>query len=357
MKKTLYILLVAGCMGLLLVTSGPALAQAEKPIVLRTADFYPPNHPIELMFKKHFMTPVEQRSKGRIKFDYYGNEALLKNFDISPGIMSGIADVGNTISSYRIWPVGSFMYLPGAFSDQEVVKFARASWPVYNKFLGRLAEPQGLKFLMGPCTSNYQIAGRGAGKKTADLGGIKIRTSGTVLPHCIKALGGTPVGMSITEAYDAMEKGVLQGISLAIPSYKAYQFQELLKWAIINVDLGSAIISYGISLKKFNSLPPDLQKILVDVGNEATDVGTETYYEDVKKDLADWKARGVELITWSAKDKDRENALLKDTWVKWITDEEKRYRPLRQMLTEWSDNLDKEGIPLSRHFKDAIKGK
>lgn len=341
-------------MGVLSIAwAGPA---PEKSINLRVADFYPPGHPIEQLFKKHFMTAVQERSKGRITFDYYGNGALLKAPDIPQGIMAGITDMGNSIESYKIWPISSFQYLPGAFTDQDVAKFARASWPIYRKYIGRLAEPQGMKYLLAGFTTNYQIAGRGTPKKVAELGGAKIRSAGSVLPHCIKALGGTPVSMPSTDAYDAMEKGVLDGISLAIPSYRSYQFQELLKWVIINADLGSAVISYGINFQKFNSLPPDLQKVLIEIGNDASIAITQGFYDVLEKELTDWKAKGIEMVTWSAKEKDKESLLLKPVWSKWISEQAKRYPVIRQLLTEWSDILTKEGIPLSQHYKDAIKG-
>ncbi len=359
MKKSGGILLAVLMGMIILFSAGAASAQgkSDPPIVLRVADFYPPNHPIEQVFKKYFMAAVEQRSNGRIKFDYYGNETLLKNFDIAQGVMNGIADIGNTINSYQIWPISSFYYLPGAFGDKDVVKFIKASWPVFRKYVGGISEPMGLRFIIGACTTNYQLAGRGEPPRTASLRGIKIRTSGTVLPYCITLLGGTNVGMSITEAYDAMDKGVLSGISLAIPSYKSYQFQELLKWAVINADFGASPMSYGMNIKKLNSLPPDLQKIIIDVGNEATVNMTADYAEGVDKDLASWRSKGVEIIKWSAAEKEKENAALKAAWTKWIADESKKYPSVKQLVSDWADNLAKEGIPLSQYDLSVAKGK
>ncbi len=74
--------------------------------------------------------------------------------------------------------------------------------------------------------------------------------------------------MAITEVYERLRTGVVDG-SLVTPAlFAAYKFNEVAK-NLIMVGLGArASLSMAFNLKKWNQLPPDVQKLFTDVGKE-----------------------------------------------------------------------------------------
>ena len=63
-------------------------------------------------------------------------------------------------------------------------------------------------FTSGPA---QVMTSRRAVHTLADLKGLKIRSPGAVHNRVIEALGGVPLSMSVSETYDALERGVVNG--------------------------------------------------------------------------------------------------------------------------------------------------
>jgi tripartite ATP-independent transporter DctP family solute receptor len=102
-----------------------------------------------------------------------------------------------------------------------------------------------------------------------DLVGMKIRVQETPLYITeMKALGAQPTPIAFTEVYTAMQTGVVDGHENVIPSIIFAKLYEVQK----NVTLDGH--NYGVDWfvmndKFFNSLPPDLQKVVQDAGKLA----------------------------------------------------------------------------------------
>ena len=61
-----------------------------------------------------------------------------------------------------------------------------------------------------------------------DLKGMKIRGTGTSI-KVVEALGATPVAMPQPETYDALQKGVVDGLVSPIETLKGWKFAEVIK--------------------------------------------------------------------------------------------------------------------------------
>ena len=101
-----------------------------------------------------------------------------------------------------------------------------------------------------------------------DLKGLKIRSTGTSA-KVVQALGGAPVAMPMSEAYDALSKGVVQGIIGPYEPMKGFKLAEVVSHS---TEYGSAYLNtnYVVMNKdKWNALPPDIKKIFDEVAFEA----------------------------------------------------------------------------------------
>ena len=105
-----------------------------------------------------------------------------------------------------------------------------------------------------------------------DLKGLKLRVMNNPIESRIwKALGAIPTPMNFAEVYSALQTGVIDGgetIPSVMETSKLYQPAKFVSLTEHQFTFAPLVISE----KRFASLPPDLQKIVLDAGREASAV-------------------------------------------------------------------------------------
>jgi TRAP-type C4-dicarboxylate transport system substrate-binding protein len=104
----------------------------------------------------------------------------------------------------------------------------------------------------------------------SSLAGQLIRcTSADV--NLVKALGATPVAMPISQAYEALQRGVADGNLGDFASLLSYKLGEVVK---IHSEyfFRNTTCWYGMNLKTYNSLTPAQQKTITDIGEKYTTI-------------------------------------------------------------------------------------
>ena len=117
--------------------------------------------------------------------------------------------------------------------------------------------------------------------KMEELKGMKIRSSG-LSAKIVTALGGTPVSLPITEAYDAISKGIADGMTNDVGGLFLFGLSELLPYHIENY--GSAYVSgfYTVMNKgKWNALSPADQAIIDKINEEWIEKRAVMWRDDV----------------------------------------------------------------------------
>ena len=195
-------------------------------------------------------------------------------------------------------------YTPGRFQENEVLELPglfrdlKESTTVYT----RLVSSGQLKgyddyFVIGTFgTAPYSIHSRGQITSLADIKGKKIRSSGAIEGATIKALGGVPIGMPVTEVPEAVSRGTVDGTT-SHPS-------PLFDFGIARVTsahyftrLGIVPLAILLNKKKFDSLPKQAQDAIRKYSGEWTAVrfneGIGAYNDSLVKQLQDDPKRKV----------------------------------------------------------------
>ena len=107
----------------------------------------------------------------------------------------------------------------------------------------------------------------------------------------VKALGGSPVTMPITEAYTSLEKGVVDGILTAFTAMKSFRLYGVTKYSI-SMGLNASPFCVAMNQKKFDSLPPDIQKIFEKLGIRYSFQSAIDYDEDRTRAIQFGKENG-----------------------------------------------------------------
>ena len=105
-------------------------------------------------------------------------------------------------------------------------------------------------------------------KNLDDLKGMKIVCHG-LSAKVVGALGATPVAMPMPERYDALQKGVAEGVVDPIEALKGWKLGEVIKSTTENFGSAYSTGFFVVMNKdKWNSLPPDVQKVIETVNVE-----------------------------------------------------------------------------------------
>jgi len=181
--------------------------------------------------------------------------------------MDGVADIVWTLPGYTAgrFPVIEVFELPFMSSSAEAT--SQAAWDYYTQHA--VKEFAGIKMLAVNVhdngyihTVNKQI------KVMADFKGLKMRAPTRQTNKLLAALGATPVAMPLPTLGDALSKGVVDGYLLpweVIPSIKAHEFTKYDSETDPRYRaLYTAVFTLAMNQAKYDSLPPDLKKVIDD---------------------------------------------------------------------------------------------
>ncbi|WP_265090011.1 TRAP transporter substrate-binding protein DctP [Psychrobacter proteolyticus] len=76
-------------------------------------------------------------------------------------------------------------------------------------------------------------------------------------------MGAAPVGLPATDIYTSLQRGVIDGLSLPWDGVPIFRVNELVK-NHTNIPLYSSSVVINMNKEKYDSLPPDLQKVIDD---------------------------------------------------------------------------------------------
>ena len=263
MKRMLWIAVVALVFILLGLACPPNYAQ-EKVITLNFSDMFPPDNRIGI-FMNQWCKEVDKRTNGRVKVTLFSGGTLTPPAQTYAGVVKGIADIGLSFSSYTKgrFPLTEVIDLPLGYKRAYVG--GKMVNEYYKKFKPK--EFDEVKVLYLYTTQPHMLFTKIPVNNLEDFKGLKIRTTGTTAA-VTKALGGIPVAMPITDAYDSLSKGVVQGISINYEPMKGWKLAEVVSYC---TEYGSAYAhSYFVVMNKnkWNALPVDIQKIIENINEE-----------------------------------------------------------------------------------------
>jgi TRAP-type transport system periplasmic protein len=112
--------------------------------------------------------------------------------------------------------------------------------------------------------------------KTADeLAGVKIRVVDSLLQiNVMKSLGANPTPIPWGEVYTSLATGVVEGLNIAATDIVPNNMQEIVKHATLDEHM-YLMAFYWLSESWFQSLPEDLQVLVMDGITQMTDIQTE----------------------------------------------------------------------------------
>ena len=254
-------LLTAGMICLLftltLIPLHSAQAQ-DKVIELKFANYFPPPARHSKICED-FIADLEMRTGGRVKVQFFAGGSLLKAPAMFQGVVTGIADIGFAHVEYTPgrMPVTEAVGLPLGYPSGWVAN--QVANDFYYQFKPK--EWKDVEVLwMHTSTPNVMITKKPV-RTLEDLKGMTIRAPGTI-GDTVKALGATPAPTPVMEVYDAMSKGVIDGVNIPFETLKTFRFAEVAKYTTASWQVGNVYPFYVVMNKNsYKKLTPALKEI------------------------------------------------------------------------------------------------
>jgi TRAP-type C4-dicarboxylate transport system substrate-binding protein len=236
-----------------------------KTVEMTYSNVFPATHAV-LILANEWSTEIEKRTNGAVKIHMFPAGTLTPGEQCYDGVIKGISDIGMSVLSYTKgrFPLSELIDLPlGYKGGMQVTKLANAYFEKFKpkefddvKIMYLMAHGPGIVHTKKPVT------------KLEDLKGMKIRGTGTTA-KVVAALGAAPVAMPMPETYDALHKGVVEGVVCPIEALKGWKLAEVIKSTTEDYGAATSLLFFvAMNKKKWEALPKDVQATIEAINKE-----------------------------------------------------------------------------------------
>jgi TRAP-type C4-dicarboxylate transport system substrate-binding protein len=301
-----------------------AFAQAE--VELKLHSFVPPTHSIWVDPLTPWSKEVEKRSGGKMVVRMFPSMQLGgKPPELYRQMVQGIADIVFTLPGYTSgdFPMMSLTELPGTAQDAE--DGTRKLWQNMEFFKEEFKDAKVL-MLWNSDTAGLMTRAKPV-RTLEDLKGMRIRTPSAAQSAQLTALGATPVDMPVTQIYNAIERGVIDGTMIPLSAMLDFKLLEVVKYLTVDAPLGRSPFLVAMQRKRYESLPPDLKKIIDDTTGLEMSLGGARSYDKKNKAALEEAKKTREVISLAAAERNR--------WLDIFS----------KLAKEKAEEVDKKGLP------------
>jgi TRAP-type transport system periplasmic protein len=248
----------------LALAPNPARSQE---VTLRLHTFLPPvANPV-----KHFLIPwaqkVEKDSNGRIKVQVYPSMQLGgKAEQLLEQVRDGVVDIAWGLPGFQpgLMPKLEIFELP--FLHRSTHATVMALQDYVPKYMQKDFEPYHV--LLVHCHAGALFMTKDPINKVEDFKGMKLRSYSRTNAWILEALGAAPLQVALPELAPMLSKGTVSGSILPYEIAPSVKMQDLTNYfttlAPPQPRLSTAIFTFLMNKKKYESLPPDLKKVIDD---------------------------------------------------------------------------------------------
>ena len=239
---------------------------APEVITLKVAHFLPASSSFNQKNAIPWCNKINKESGGRLKCQIYPSNQLggtpAQLFDQA---RDGIADIVWTVPTYQAGRFTKSEVFELPFMVKSAEKGSQAMWDYVHK--NAMDEFKGVKLIFTHVHDGSQLHfGSKSVRTLEDLKGLKVRSPNRIGAKTLAALGATPVQMPIPAVPESISKAVIDGASLPWEVTPSLKLNEVCKTSTETgpgqAKHANAIFVFAMNLAKYNSLPPDLKKVI-----------------------------------------------------------------------------------------------
>lgn len=333
------------------LAAADSVSYTGKPITLRFSSHIPPNNQLFQSIMKPWLKMVNEESGGKIKIKLLLGGLLHGSKDGFKACAYNITDITH---AYPSWHAGSFqlfheLYLPYAFPNAFVGSMV--SEELYPKYLKGEYEKMGVYLANVHTTSPYNLLAKKPIQTLEDIKGMKIRSGGGISSDIIEALGAVPVFVTTAEIYNAFQRGIVDAVLLYDAGMVAFRLHEIGRYRIA-INVGVMPTPYAMNRKKFDSMPPELKRILYRLMRKLSQLSAMGYTNADEWARNIMKRKGIKTIHLDKVEYQRWQSALQKIWETFIDEKESNGLPARALLGDMKQLVEKYSKMTSKQLMD-----
>lgn len=268
-----------------------------------------------------FSEEVTKRTDGRVKFEMFLGNSLVKDQDVINAIGDGVIEMGKiyTVSypgQLPLWNMTNLPFTsPSPYVSMNVIHDLVDQFGEFDAELKKM----NVSALGVITTGGTGIVSKKPIRSVDDLKGYKVRARG-VQAAAFAAVGATPVSIPWNDVYEALSKGVVDGSTNYIVTTRPIRHNEVSDYYIA-AGLGQAVQLELINRDFWDALPEDIKTIMTETMAEAEQRYAERASQlalEERKALADESGPGhMEYIAFPAEERQKWIDASPDFFAEW----------------------------------------
>ena len=247
-----------------------AASAVAQTTVLKYSNWLPVGQAMRMEVIEPWIAEVEKVTAGRVKIDTLPKVVgtLPAQFDVA---RDGQADLVVFIPGYtpNRFDILEALQMPFVSDNPEV--FAPVADRFYRQHLASYGEFKGVHPLSVYVVSPGQVFNnKRALRSLAHFKGLKMRPPQPSATQALSLLGAVPVNKPVSETYELMASGVLDGTLMPPESIPAFKLNDLVPYAtIVPGALYNTVLVLGINERKWNSLSAADREAITKISGDA----------------------------------------------------------------------------------------
>lgn len=259
-----------------------------------------------------------RRTGGKHDIQVFWGGSVAKTREIPDVLSAGGGDFGDIITPYfqDKFPLNNAVgfFIPQPNSTIEIALMMQKWHRMYPQFDAEMAK-YNLKAIGFRPLESYGLLCREPVNGLADLKGKRIRTYGFAYPKIVEAMGATPVSIASSEAYEALQRGILDCTPIGPALARGWKLDEVAKY-YVKFPFGA---SFGhlvtMNRKSYDGMPDDVKAVVDGLGREYATRYAVDLEVQIAAVLEEWKTSGVTVVDFPISEA---AALVKDVGVQGI---------------------------------------
>lgn len=267
--------------------------KATKSIILKLASPFPPMDLVNVQFKA-YADKFNEKSKGQYVIQVHDSETLLKIGESIDVLRTGGVEMA-------AWPIPIFASLDqrfGAASIPFLVNNVEADAEMQVKLLSHynaiLEEKFNSKALFSFTCLALDICSTKQIREMNDMKGLVIHSISPQTANFIRLLGASDVAMPFPEAYQALQKKVVDTTMQSSVMILGFKLFEVAKHVIRGYLIPASII-VAINKDNYKKLPQNIQNELIEIGKIQQKEANTAFINFDKEINEELKKNGVDL--------------------------------------------------------------
>lgn len=233
-----------------------SIATAAEAQELKYANWAPPTHTINAAQIEPLAKALSEGTGGAVTLrGYHGGELGAGPADQYVRVLQGTADMGWGLQGYTSsqFPKSLIAELPGALPlDAPGYK---ALWQAFDMIKGEY--PQTEVIALWGSEPNILMMHDKDVRTPADLKGLKIRVAGSISAAAMEALGATPVQIPMTQVYNGLQTGLIDGVVSGASVLSDFKLNEVVGSVTTGPNLGRLAFYTVMNKAAYDGLSPE----------------------------------------------------------------------------------------------------